>query len=911
MTKVQHLSFWAIGLSILSMLSACGGSVLSNDEQSPDPVVVDVPIAYIERELAVSGGEPLRNLQDPAQFIPGASLKIKARASASAPIQDLTPRLLTLMLGEEASLVDEDGLALQIDIKDLENDYSGNRLLFAARAPETPDMEALPTWNIYQYDRTDDSLIRIIASDSLAEAGDDTGPVYLADGRIVFSSTRQRGNQARLLDEGKPQYAGLEEGLSVAASVLHIMDSDGSDLSQISYNQSHDLDPIVLPNGKILFSRWDQVDGNKGINLYQLNADGSDLSLMYGRHSHNSVAGLDDVQYANTSVTPQGQVLLGINSFSTPLFGTQYLSIDIDGFVDNMQPINSMQSLVGPAQQAILFDTISLEDEISRGGYINALYPLWDGSGRILFSWSQCLLYQPLAEDAPEDTERLIAPCSEENLANPEFEQAPPAYGLWMFDPDNTSEGSDNNSPQDTQLALTIGQAEFAVSEVVAMESRPFPANPDSSIDRSGQSLIDEGLGVLHIQSVYDIDGVDTSPFGLTNTSDPLLTLPEERPARFLRVVKSVSIPDDEVLDFDNSAFGRSRNQLMREIVGYTPIQPDGSVEVAIPANVPFSIEVLDENGKRVSSRHQNWLQLMPGEQKTCVGCHTQDSELPHGRIDAQAPSINAGAPNTGVPFPNTNPELFADLGETMAQTATRILGLERLNPDIQFTDIWTDPALQSPAPPFEYAYADLQSPLPITQACAQNWTSICRSVINYPEVIAPIFEVQRVIRDELGNVLQDNTCSTCHAPVDVQGATQVPMAQLDLSNTPSPERAAFVTSYVELMFNDNEQEVIDGVLLDRLVPVLDQDGNPVFITDEDGELILDADGNPIVQTQTVGVRASMRVQGAIASSAFFAPFDAGASHAGWLSDAELKLIAEWLDIGGQYYNNPFDAPED
>ena len=32
--------------------------------------------------------------------------------------------------------------------------------------------------------------------------------------------------------------------------------------------------------------------------------------------------------------------------------------------------------------------------------------------------------------------------------------------------------------------------------------------------------------------------------------------------------------------------------------------------------------------------------------------------------------------------------------------------------------------------------------------------------------------------------------------------------------------------------------------------------------------------------------------------------------HTGTLNPAELKLIAEWLDIGGQYYNNPFAVPQ-
>jgi hypothetical protein len=52
-----------------------------------------------------------------------------------------------------------------------------------------------------------------------------------------------------------------------------------------------------------------------------------------------------------------------------------------------------------------------------------------------------------------------------------------------------------------------------------------------------------------------------------------------------------------------------------------------------------------------------------------------------------------------------------------------------------------------------------------------------------------------------------------------------------------------------------------------------------------------------------------MSAAGAGASATFFSRFDPGGTHAGWLTPAELRLIAEWLDIGGQYYNDPFMAP--
>ena len=59
----------------------------------------------------------------------------------------------------------------------------------------------------------------------------------------------------------------------------------------------------------------------------------------------------------------------------------------------------------------------------------------------------------------------------------------------------------------------------------------------------------------------------------------------------------------------------------------------------------------------------------------------------------------------------------------------------------------------------------------------------------------------------------------------------------------------------------------------------------------------------------SASVTPSMRVAGAAASQAFFLPFAQGGSHEGYLSGAELKLLSEWLDVGAQYYNNPFAVP--
>jgi len=70
-----------------------------------------------------------------------------------------------------------------------------------------------------------------------------------------------------------------------------------------------------------------------------------------------------------------------------------------------------------------------------------------------------------------------------------------------------------------------------------------------------------------------------------------------------------------------------------------------------------------------------------------------------------------------------------------------------------------------------------------------------------------------------------------------------------------------------------------------------------------------DANGNDILANIPYASPAS--IGGARASSDFFDRFNDPNDliHFNILSGAEQRLIAEWLDVGAQYYNNPFDAP--
>ena len=92
----------------------------------------------------------------------------------------------------------------------------------------------------------------------------------------------------------------------------------------------------------------------------------------------------------------------------------------------------------------------------------------------------------------------------------------------------------------------------------------------------------------------------------------------------------------------------------------------------------------------------------------------------------------------------------------------------------------------------------------------------------------------------------------------------------------------------------DNLQEVVNGALVDAQQQVgVDIDGNPIF--------------EPIPIPSAGASPAQRRHR-----ETFFGRFEDpnNVEHYGVLSSAERRLIAEWLDVGAQYYNNPFDVPQ-
>ncbi len=99
----------------------------------------------------------------------------------------------------------------------------------------------------------------------------DLSPTYLPDGRIVFLSTRPRG---------------LVPCANEGVSILHVMNGDGSDIHPISVNSETEFDPMILPDGRIIFGRWEYIDKTALTvqSLWTVNPDGTNETALFGNN---------------------------------------------------------------------------------------------------------------------------------------------------------------------------------------------------------------------------------------------------------------------------------------------------------------------------------------------------------------------------------------------------------------------------------------------------------------------------------------------------------------------------------------------------------------------------------------------------------------------------------------------------
>lgn len=139
--------------------------------------------------------------------------------------------------------------------------FDAERILFSMREPGGQYR------NIWEINVDGTGIRQVTHAD-----GHDFDPIYLPDGRILFTSSRG--------DE-------MDEYNHSPAEHLHVCNADGSGIERISFNQSDDFDPALLPNGRIMYTRWDHFGTFNRFPLFATNPDGTGTFHHFGPHNRN------------------------------------------------------------------------------------------------------------------------------------------------------------------------------------------------------------------------------------------------------------------------------------------------------------------------------------------------------------------------------------------------------------------------------------------------------------------------------------------------------------------------------------------------------------------------------------------------------------------------------------------------
>ncbi len=466
--------------------------------------------------------------------------------------------------------------------------FDGKRVLFAyceTNPDETDWRTSTQVYNLYEIG-LDGSGPRQVTSGPY----DDFAGRYLPDGRILFTSTR-RGGFHRCGRGPCPVYT------------LAAVDADGSNLRVLSPHETHEWDPAVLNDGRIIYTRWDYVDRH-AVHYQQLwtaRPDGTNPSIFFGNHTLNpvgiwearAVPGSTRIMAtagAHHAMTAGSIILLDVRKGVDGLNPITRLTPDVL-FPESEAPVQHWRAPVGVKEQP----PTPPEQKRWPGHCYRSPYPL-----------SESVFLAAYSFDA------LIG----EPGANPTN-----MFGLYLVD--------------------RFGNKELLYRDLNISSVWPTPLRPrirPPRVPRVAESAKpgDDMEGSFYIRNVY-------------RAYPPLPTGPENRVAR-LRILQ---VLPKTTPNANSPRVGQANASPGKQVLGTVPVEADGSAYFRAPANLPLQFQVLDSRGRAIQSM-RSLTYLQPGENAACVGCH--ESRHAAAAVGGKAAAL-ARAPSTLAPGPSgSNP---------------------------------------------------------------------------------------------------------------------------------------------------------------------------------------------------------------------------------------------------------------
>ena len=542
-----------------------------------------------------------------------------------------------------------------IDVNAPEVSYDGKQIVFAGLVAGTYDRQPMTNpggWRLYVVNVDGSALRQLTFSDqdnlNLSQFGDiagqfrhydDTDPVWLPDGRIVFSSTR---------------WPALAMYGAARTSNLFVVNADGSDLHRITSERNGAERPQIDPlTGRIVYSRWwrnfrlaandmatltdpaggfrlkdglvvanesgylgDVPGGSANVNrnawhLASINPDGTDLKL-WGIGSNTFLLG-EDANFAYGGIfAPDGSFY---GNFFPMKNGTEASGFGgirhyLPGMSGRAIPLIGITSEIG-------YELVSQNPTsygINRGTYASepALLP----DGRLFISW---------APDINQD------------------------YGIYLFNPIGGEKRLIYDKPGTTELRARL------------LQPRPLPPVIADQISQRASLLPPTAVGPYTTDGIFTFQALNVY-FNAPVDTNIISAMPVGAAGTirfFVDHQRDQQIGSHERLDWPI-------------LLGELPVKPDGSVVNQLPANVPLFEQIrtpLPEYKVPLTGRtsddmggaaHVAGLNFgHPGEVQRCVGCHTGHSLIPVPADDEAAKFTNL-APSAQISyssiFPLINP---------------------------------------------------------------------------------------------------------------------------------------------------------------------------------------------------------------------------------------------------------------
>ena len=430
-------------------------------------------------------------------------------------------------------------------IYDMNRSFDGKTLYFSYRCQQER------FWNIWKINIDGTNLTQLTDGDYY-----DVSPCETPDGRIVFVSSRRFGHTV------------CQPGPS---SNLFLMNADGSDIRCVSMNTLSDFSPQILPDGRVLFTRWEYIDRDLTYrqSLWTQSPDGGMYRLYFG----NTIRDVGTFWQARPIPGSASQV---VATFA-PHHGYPHGMI---GLIDRSYGVE------GPKNKGFRYITREVPSMGDRS-----------------LEWAY----------------RDPYPFSEEL-----FLCAYGSGGQFVYTPEN---GGNSDNKYRVYLLNAKGEKRLLYEDREMSCYHPIPLGP--------QEKPPVLAAMQDMQTRYDVDGKFASTSQLTGTVfladvyEGIENLIPRGSVKKLRIMEQMR-KTEELFDraFDQSPVMSYGTYYAKRNWGEVSIEEDGSAYFEVPALREIYFQILDNEGRELH-RMTSAVQVMPGESVGCIGCHESRDTAP------------------------------------------------------------------------------------------------------------------------------------------------------------------------------------------------------------------------------------------------------------------------------------------